>query len=129
MAEAPEEVAMKRMLRVLVSFVAAGVAGLGAAGSLAAEPPAAVAGEAVYNRWCTHCHSPGRGNPGTESLQVKYGGRIPAVLLERSDLSPQAVAQFVRTGVLSMPPFRKTEVTDAELLAVAAYVAQKFQKQ
>jgi mono/diheme cytochrome c family protein len=93
----------------------------------AAEPTPA-SGEAVYNRWCVHCHSAGRGNPGTDSLQVKYGGKVPPVLLDRADLSPQAVAQFVRTGILSMPPFRKTEVTDAELAAVSAYVAQKYQK-
>ena len=109
------------MKRAMILLLAA--AGIGVAA--ASEP---VSGEAVYKRWCTHCHSAGRGNPGTESLQVKYGGKIPAVLLERSDLSPQAVAQFVRSGVLSMPPFRKTEVTDAELTAVAAYVAGKFQK-
>jgi mono/diheme cytochrome c family protein len=94
----------------------------------AAEPAAQVSGEAVYKRWCTHCHSAGRGNPGTESLQVKYGGKVPAVLLDRTDLSPQVVAQFIRTGVLSMPPFRKTEVTDAELAAVSTYVAQKYVK-
>ena len=94
----------------------------------AAEPAQAVSGEAVYKRWCSHCHSAGRGNPGTESLQVKYSGRMPAVLLERTDLSALAVAVFVRQGVLSMPPFRKTEVTDAELAAVSAYVAQKYVK-
>ena len=111
--------------RTLAAGWAAALA-LAAVPALAAEPQSAVSGEAVYARWCGHCHSPGRGMPGTESLQVKYGGRIPAVLLERSDLSPQAVAQFVRSGVLSMPPFRKTEITDAELAAVAAYVARKY---
>jgi mono/diheme cytochrome c family protein len=120
MAEAPEEAAMKRVMLILLAA--------GAVAAQSAEPASAVSGEAVYNRWCTHCHSPGRGNPGTESLQVKYSGKIPAVLVERSDLSPQAVAQFVRSGVLSMPPFRKTEVTDAELAAVAAFVARKYQK-
>jgi mono/diheme cytochrome c family protein len=30
----------------------------------------------------------------------------------------------VRTGVLSMPPFRKTEITDAELAALSTYVAR-----
>jgi mono/diheme cytochrome c family protein len=80
----------------------------------------------VYQRWCIHCHSPGRGNPGTESLQVKYGGKVPAVLLKRSDLAPQAVALFVRQGVLSMAPFRKTEITDAELAALSAYVAKGY---
>ena len=29
--------------------------------------------------------------------------------LDRTDLAPEVVARFVRTGVLSMPPFRKTE--------------------
>jgi (+)-pinoresinol hydroxylase len=119
---------MRRALKAITMTSAGLVAGLLGSFVPAAEPAQPVSGEAVYNRWCTHCHSPGRGNPGTESLQVKYGGKIPAVLLERSDLSPQAVAQFVRSGVLSMPPFRKTEVTDAELAAVAAYVAQKFPK-
>lgn len=94
-----------------------------AAGAAAAAEPAAVSGEGVYQRWCAPCHAPGPGHPGTQSLQVKYGGRTPAVLLERTDLTPQAIATFVRTGVLSMPPFRKTEVTDAELSALAAYIA------
>ncbi|MGH8260205.1 MAG: c-type cytochrome, partial [Steroidobacteraceae bacterium] len=74
------------------------------------------------------CHAPGPGHPGTQSLQVKYGGRIPAVLLERTDLSPQAVARFVREGVLSMTPFRKTEITDAELSALARYVARNHRE-
>jgi mono/diheme cytochrome c family protein len=119
---------MMRAMKATAMTSAGLVAGLVATFVPAAEPAQPASGEAVYTRWCTHCHSAGRGNPGTDSLQVKYGGKIPAVLLERSDLSPQAVAQFVRTGVLSMPPFRKTEVSDAELAAVSAYVAQKFPK-
>jgi mono/diheme cytochrome c family protein len=115
-----EELKMKRM--TLTLLLACGFT----LSTLAAEPAPTPSGEAVYKRWCTHCHSAGRGNPGTESLQVKYGGKLPAVLLDRTDLSPQVVATFVRTGVLSMPPFRKTEVTDAELKVVAAYVAQKY---
>lgn len=92
--------------------------------ALAAAPAAAPAsGEQVYGRWCVHCHAPGRGNPGTQSLQVKYGGRVPAVLLDRTDLTAEAVAVFVRQGVQSMPPFRKTEITDAELAALSAWVA------
>ena len=97
--------------------------------SFAPSPPTAASGEAVYNRWCVHCHSTGRGNPGTDSLQVKYGGKVPAVLLERTDLSAEAVSLFVRQGVLSMPPFRKTEITDAELAALSAYVSRNFPRQ
>jgi (+)-pinoresinol hydroxylase len=87
----------------------------------AAQP--APSGEAVWKHWCVHCHSTGRGNPGTESLQVKYKGAVPAALLDRTDLTAQFVTLSVRQGVLSMPPFRKTEVTDAELAALAAWVA------
>jgi mono/diheme cytochrome c family protein len=89
----------------------------------AADKPS---GQAVYEHWCAPCHAPGPGHPGTQSLQIKYGGKTPAVLLERTDLSPQAVAVFVRQGVLLMAPFRKTEITDAELAALTAYVAQNF---
>ncbi len=59
-------------------------------------------------------------------MQQKYGGKLPAVLLDRSDLSPQAVGLFVRKGVLLMAQFRKTEITDAELGALTAYVAGSF---
>jgi mono/diheme cytochrome c family protein len=94
----------------------------------AAEPakPAAPSGQAVYEHWCVPCHAPGPGHPGTQSLELKYGGKVPAVLLERKDLSPQAVATFVRQGILLMAPFRKTEISDAELAALTAYVAKSY---
>jgi len=95
----------------------------------AADSPASAAtpkGQAVYEHWCAPCHAPGPGHPGTQSLELKYHGRIPAVLLERTDLPAQTVAQFVRQGVLLMAPFRKTEITDAELAALSAYVAHNF---
>jgi mono/diheme cytochrome c family protein len=97
--------------------------------SQAAEPAAkgaASSGQAVYEHWCAPCHAPGPGHPGTQSLQIKYGGKVPAVLLDRTDLSAQAVATFVRQGVLLMAPFRKTEVSDADLSALTAYVAKNF---
>jgi|SRR5215469_14738528 len=112
-----------RALLALVLLVALGTP------AHAANPAGAApvtSGQAVYDRWCAPCHAPGPGHPGTQSLQVKYAGKIPSVLLERTDLSAAAVAAFVRHGVLSMPPFRKTEITDAELSALAAYVAGHF---
>jgi len=90
----------------------------------AADP----SGEAVYQRWCAPCHAPGPGHPGTQSLEMKYGGKTPAVLLDRTDLTPQIVSTFVRQGVLLMAPFRKTEITDAELTALAAFVARNYKK-
>ena len=97
----------------------------------AADAPASkpeAPGQKVYEHWCAPCHAPGPGHPGTESLQIKYSGKTPAVLLERKDLTPQIVSTFVRQGVLLMAPFRKTEITDAELTALAAYVAGNAKK-
>jgi (+)-pinoresinol hydroxylase len=99
---------------------------VGAPAASAASPAPAAPGKAVYEHWCAPCHAPGPGHPGTQSLQMKYAGKLPPVLLDRTDLSPQVVAVFVRQGVLLMAPFRKTEITDAELSALTAYVARMF---
>jgi len=81
-------------------------------------------GRVVYERWCQACHGTGPDKPGTGALQAKYKGALPAVLDERKDLTPDLVRMFVRRGVSVMPPFRKTEITDAELDALAAYLAK-----
>ena len=107
-----------RRVFLLIGSLAGGLAGV-----VDAATPAPASGEAVYTHWCAPCHAPGPGHPGTESLQLKYAGKEPAVLLERKDLTPQIVATFVRQGVLLMAPFRKTEITDAELAALATYIA------
>lgn len=84
-------------------------------------------GQAVYQHWCGACHSAGRGNPGTAALAVKYKGQpsVPAVLTERTNLTPQSLKFFVRQGVSVMPPFRKTEITDAELDAMTAFLIRQ----
>jgi mono/diheme cytochrome c family protein len=79
-------------------------------------------GEAVYVYWCATCHAAGPGMPGTAALEAKYNGSLPAVLTERTDLTPETIAFYVRNGVSVMPPFRKTEVTDADLEALSEYV-------
>ena len=82
-------------------------------------------GQAVYEHWCSHCHAEGRGHPGTQSLQIKYDGSLPAVLTQREDLTPEVIKTFVRQGVLSMAPFRKTEITDEELDDMAAWLTNQ----
>ena len=83
-------------------------------------------GAAVFNNWCSACHSRGPQNaPGTASLQMKYQGAVPAALEERRDLTPEVVKVFVRNGVAMMAPFRKTELSDADLDALAAYLTQR----
>jgi mono/diheme cytochrome c family protein len=83
-------------------------------------------GAAVFNNWCSACHSRGPQNaPGTTSLQMKYQGSIPAALEDRRDLTVDLVKFFVRNGVATMPQLRKTEVSDADLDALAAYLTQR----
>jgi mono/diheme cytochrome c family protein len=111
--------------RAWLAFVFAfAVGGLGFAAL--AQAPDLARGEAVYAHWCAPCHAPGPGHPGTQALQAKYIGDLPAVLVEREDLAPDAVKLFVRQGVSVMAPFRKTEIGDADLDALAAYVAQNY---
>ena len=90
----------------------------------AAIDPAASTGQQVFQRWCAECHADGPRYPGTASLAVKYGKDMPAALEKRTDLTPEVVAYFVRQGVLVMPPFRKTEITDAELKALGEYLSK-----
>lgn len=88
-----------------------------------AQTAAQQRGKAVYEHWCSHCHAPGPGHPGTQSLEIKYRGELPAVLEEREDMTPEFIRTMVREGILMMAPFRKTEITDAELDDIAAYLA------
>ena len=89
----------------------------------AAQGGAEARGMAVYDHWCAPCHAPGPGHPGTQSLEIKYRGELPAVLTEREDLTPETVKTFVRNGTLLMAPFRKTEITDSELDDLATYLS------
>lgn len=95
--------------------------------ALAAENPAVEKGREVFQYWCSACHGAGPtlARPGTMALQAKYNGTKPAMLESRTDLTPQVTKFFVRNGVNVMPPFRKTEITDAELNALAAYLARR----
>ena len=82
---------------------------------------ASSAGVKTFNKWCSDCHS-AAGGTGTQALQRKYRGELPAVLEQRSDLATDYIAQVVRHGVSFMPSFRKTEISDADLALLAAYL-------
>lgn len=79
-------------------------------------------GKQVFQRWCSSCHSSSDRAPGTAALAAKYGAEKPAELEKRTDLDPEIIRYFVRNGVSVMPFFRKTEITDAELDALGAYL-------
>jgi mono/diheme cytochrome c family protein len=81
-------------------------------------------GYVQYHEYCTACHGAGVGKPGTLALQAKYKGSKPALLADRTDLTPQLVKTYVRNGVSAMPFFRKTEISDADLDMIAAYLSR-----
>jgi len=82
-------------------------------------------GASVFNNWCSACHSRGPLNaPGTTSLQNKYQGALPAALEDRTDLTAELIELYVRNGIATMPFYRKTEISDADLTALAAYLAK-----
>jgi (+)-pinoresinol hydroxylase len=91
-------------------------------------------GEEAYQARCNLCHGrvaqdvkPGMGGrmAGTEALAIKYQGRKPAVLEDRTDLTADEVEYYVRHGSGIMPFFRKTEVSEADLDAIAAYLSRR----
>jgi (+)-pinoresinol hydroxylase len=97
--------------------------------------PLEARGRDVYERRCVACHGPIPDEifgapflpvmPGTQALAARYRGEIPAVLDERTDLSPDLVAAVVRGGLRSMPFFRPTEVSDDDLEALIAYLTRE----
>jgi mono/diheme cytochrome c family protein len=100
-----------------------------------AQPPDRAAqleqGKRVYDDWCGTCHGPEPGLPGfdglpgTQQLRIKYRDtNISPLLEERTDLVPEFVKTIVRQGVSFMPQFRKTEISDPELDALAVYLAR-----
>ena len=86
-------------------------------------------GMTKFQRTCAPCHGAGPGTdgrpalPGTTALQLKYKGALPALLEARTDLTFDVLKAYLRHGSWSMPPFRKTELTDAEIQDIAAYLA------
>lgn len=94
-----------------------------------AAPERVASGRAAFERVCAPCHARGAGLdgspmlPGAAALALKHQGAVSPFLEERSDLNAQVLRVFVRQGSGAMPMFRKTEISDAEIDALAAYFA------
>jgi mono/diheme cytochrome c family protein len=114
------------MLSALISLAACAAPAPDApiAPQSAALTPAQARGQQVYERWCAPCHDPGSEHPGTLAIGVKYEGARPASILDWTDLAPETTRLVVRSGMYSMPFFRETEISDAELDDLAAYLAR-----
>ena len=93
----------------------------------ALQPAQVAEGKAVFQRVCTPCHGTGWGTdgaptlPGPTALALKYKGQVSPLLEQRTDLTPALLKAYVRNGTGGMPMFRKTEITDSQIEAVAAY--------
>lgn len=85
-------------------------------------------GYVQYQDYCSMCHGEGPGRPGTMALRAKYKGSEPALLDQRTDLTPELIKTYVRNGISIMPIFRKTEISDADLDAIAAYLTRNNKK-
>jgi mono/diheme cytochrome c family protein len=88
-------------------------------------PAGAPAGYTPFQNSCAVCHGAGPAHPGTRALAYKYRGKEPGPLVERTDLAPDFIKYSVRHGVSVMPMFRKTELSDADLDAIVAYLTHK----
>jgi mono/diheme cytochrome c family protein len=71
----------------------------------AAESESARAPALIWKGSCAYCH-------GTPIAQALFG-RSPGVT---------AIELYVRNGVSAMPPFHRSEITDAELVALARWI-------
>lgn len=117
---------------VAVSGLVAGLTGGAAVADAqlhSAAPLVGDQGKQIYQKWCWPCHGPsgpgGSQKAGTEALRNSYKGKLPAVLDERTDLTPSLVRATVRNGTYFMAPFRKTEISDSEVDALIAYLTRR----
>jgi len=113
---------MKAVVVILaISLAGAGFAmAPGAPQAAAASPSSELDGKALFQAKCALCHV-GFG-PGTISLEQRHG-KAMSLLAERTDLEADYVRAVVRTGLATMPPFTRVDVTDDQLDRIATYLA------
>lgn len=124
--------------RASIAIAAAAAGLLGLAGAAIAQQPAPQPlpkvtkanhpGRVIFERQCAPCHGAGPGDdgspmlPGTATLARKYKGNRPGALELRDDLNGDILRAFVRNGIGAMPSFRKSELSDADVDAIAGYL-------
>jgi len=92
-----------------------------AAATAAAVPPPAHQPAAVFGRICLSCHGPT--GWGTRALSRRMP-RDQALLANRRDLTPEVLHAVLRHGIGSMPSLTPTDLSDAEIDALAAWLAK-----
>ena len=99
-------------LFMLVAFAALTVPATGAE----------LTGKEVFDHYCSYCHG-SKDGPGTMQL-ARTRGKDQALLAERTNLTPAYVEYVVRHGIRSMPPFAPSDLTEAKLKALVAFLAK-----
>jgi mono/diheme cytochrome c family protein len=100
----------------------AGLLAIVVSSSAAGASPANVSrGEQIFDERCVFCHAAGPGHPGTQELAVKHSNG-KALIQGRSDLTPIYIRTVVRNGLIEMPPFRPSEISDRDLDALIRYL-------
>ena len=113
---------MKRLL--IVALLLAGGAAIAQGPPPAPKPetrssrPGATGGEAVYVEHCAMCHGPNGMGTGLLGRRIQ-----PALLEARDNLPAQYVIVAVRQGIGNMPAVPRGELSDADLQAIANYLA------
>ncbi|MGH7906340.1 MAG: c-type cytochrome [Candidatus Binataceae bacterium] len=78
-------------------------------------------GKKVFYTRCVFCHGEGPGHPAWQMLELKKG-KSQAEIVGRADLTPVYIKHVVRNGLIEMPPFRPSEISQKQLNALAAYI-------
>ena len=107
---------MKRF--VLISLGMSALSGL-AMPAAAAE----MTGKEIFDHYCTHCHG-SADDPGTMQLS-RTRGKDRGLLIQRTDLASDYVEYVVRHGLRSMPAFVPSDLTDAQLKELVAFLTKK----
>ncbi|MBC7987140.1 MAG: cytochrome c [Sphingomonadaceae bacterium] len=79
-------------------------------------------GTRMFNRRCGVCHL--AGGMGTNVLTPRVGPENALLASRPGGVPADYVQQVVRNGLGAMPGLSRVEVTDAELDAIAAYLAE-----
>ena len=84
-------------------------------------------GEKIYDDWCMICHAPTHNMPGSDRIREVYGE--DRVDLKNSPfVNEQTIRILVREGRGMMPPFRRTEISNAELDELVAFLIEENSK-
>ncbi|MGZ3264081.1 MAG: c-type cytochrome [Croceibacterium sp.] len=82
------------------------------------DRPHATGGEKLYVEKCAMCHGPNGMGTGLLGRRVQ-----PALLEQRNNLAAPYVIMAARRGIGNMPAISRGEVSDADLKAIADYLA------